>query len=111
MAAASKTTQEEVLKQLEPLSKALSKSVAQIWRMFVMNYVAKGVGEIFIAAFLVWVAEFFLGTHHHLYMIPFFLVAAAFAYDAIRLLINPYYFAMDDVMVRLKSEQLFLKGK
>lgn len=111
MATASKTAQEEVLKSLEPFSKALSKTVGQIWRMFVMRYIAKGIGEIFLSVFIVWIGWYVLDGTHRLWLIPFLVAAGLFVYDAIQLLIDPQYFAMNDVAVRVKSESLFLKGK
>jgi hypothetical protein len=101
----------QILKSIEPFSKALQKTVGQIWKMFVMRYVAKGLGEIFLAVFVTWIGWYFLRSDHRLWMLPFFIVSGVFIYDAIQLLINPWYFAMNDVAVRLKSEQLFLKKR
>ena len=97
---------DSTIKDLEPLSKALSKTAGQVWKMFVMRYVAKGLGEIFLGAFIAWVGWSYLHQNQRLWVIPFLVVGALFVYDAIQLLIDPYYFAMNDVAVRLKSEQL-----
>lgn len=106
---ASKPAESEIQKALEPLSKALSKTAGQIWKMFVMRYVGKGIGEIFLAIFITWIGYHYLNAHHAIWVIPFMIVSAVFIYDAIQLLIDPYYFAMNDVAVRLKSEHLFFK--
>jgi hypothetical protein len=104
-------SEEDVLKHLKPFSEALSKSVGQIWKIFVMRYVAKGLGEVFLSGFVVWIGWYFLHQNNRLWMLPFFIVAGIFLYDAIQLLINPWYFAMNDVAVRLKNEHLFFKSK
>ena len=113
MAAKNSTTsdKEDVMKQLEPFSKVLGKSVAQIWRVFVLRYVARGIAELFLAAFIVYVGWYVLNGDHRMWMLPFMLAGGLFVWDAIQVLIDPYYYAMNDVLLRIKSESLFLKGK
>lgn len=106
----SKTTKSttEALKELEPLSKALSKSAAQIWKMFVMRYVAKGIGEIFLAIATVLITHSYY-AHDRLGMLISYTIGSILVYDAIQVLVNPHYFAMNDVALRLKAEQLTWK--
>ena len=104
------TTEGEALAKVEPLAKLLGKTAGQIWKVFVMRYVGKGLGEIFLAVALVVVCHGYFGYNKWM-MLGSFVISGVFVYDAIQLLIDPWYFAMNDVAVRLKSEQLFLKGK
>lgn len=101
-------TEGEIEKSIAPISEALSKSVKEIWKMFVMRYIAKAVGEIFLAGCTVGLTFYYLGGHKMWQLLPLS-IAAVFIFDAIQLLLNPYYFAMNDVAVRLKSEQLLWK--
>lgn len=110
--AASKTTaadKKSAVNSLEPIAEALGKAAGQLWKMFVMRYVAKGLSEIFIALFIIWTSNYFLLPTQKIWHIPFFLVAGVFVYDAIQLLVDPHYFAMNDVAMRLKSEGFFKK--
>ena len=99
-------TEQEALTKVEPIAKLLGKTAGQLWKVFVMRYIAKGVAQIFLAIFLNWVCYIFL-WHQHSYnywmLIPL-IVGGILVYDAIQLLFNPYYFAMNDVMYRLKNE-------
>lgn len=98
------STVDDVMKNLGPLAKGLEKTAAQLWHMFVMRYVAKAVAEIFIALFIAGIDFYYVRGVNHLWQLPMLVMAAIFIYDAIQLLLNPYYFAMNDVSVRLKSE-------
>lgn len=97
-------SEEEALMKVEPIAKLLGKTATQLWKMFVMRYVAKGVAQIFLAVFLNWVAYIFLWHTHKYYMLIFLTGGGILVYDAIQLLFNPYYFAMNDVLYRLKNE-------
>lgn len=100
---------EDALSKIEPIAKLLGKTAGQIWKIFVMRYVAKGVSEVFIALVIGGLGYNLLHLTHPLWMLAPFGIAALFIYDAIQLLVNPYYFAMDDVAMRLKNENIFKK--
>ena len=98
--------QDEVTKQVASLSKTLQKSIGQIWQMFVMRYVAKGLAQVFLALFINIVAYIFLWqTHRYTMLIPLG-IAGVLIYDAIQLLTNPHYYAANDVLYKVKTEQL-----
>lgn len=97
----------EIVKMLEPFSKALGKAAGQVWKVFVMRYIARGVSELFLAGAVVYIGHDFIPVSHRPLLIIPYLIASVFIYDAIQLMINPYYFAMDDVAVRLKQENIF----
>jgi hypothetical protein len=102
-------TDSDLMRNLEPFSKALGKAAGQVWKIFVMRYVAKGVSEVFMAFVVSFVSYKSLNAHHSLWMLMPYIVSTILIYDAIQLLINPFYFAMNDVALRLKQENIFKK--
>lgn len=100
-------TEAEALMKVEPLAKILGKTAGQLWKMFVMRYIAKGIAQIFLAVFINVIAYIFL-WHQHAYnywlLIPLF-IGGVLVYDSIQNLANPYYYAMNDVLYRLKTEK------
>lgn len=99
--------EEEALQKIEPIAKLLGKTASQLWKMFIMRYVAKGIAQVFLAVFINWVAYIFLWAPHKYWMLAPLGVGGILVYDAIQLLANPYYFAMNDVLYRVKTEKLF----
>jgi hypothetical protein len=99
------TTKAEGLAAVEPLAKLLGKLPGELWKIFVMRYVAKGAAEVVIGGAFIWVASLKLWTNHFPYWcIPAVLTAILF-FDAIQLLINPRYFAMNDIIERVNAER------
>jgi hypothetical protein len=103
--AESKTTNKDVekaLASLGPLASIVGKSAATLWKIFVMKYVAEGLAElgagILISAGSIWL----LGDKNHWLLIPF-AMSTLCAYYAIQHLVNPWYPAMDDVIVHVKD--------
>ena len=101
------TTEAEALAKVEPIAKILGKTAGQLWKIFLFRYIAKGIAQIFLAVFINVVAYMYL-NHLHPYN-PWMLLPLAaggvLIYDAIQLLVDPYYFAMNDVLFRLKTEK------
>jgi len=104
MPAKKAVNEQDVLKHLAPFAEGLKKSVGQLWKMFVMRYVAKGIAEVFVAGVTMWIATDKLWTNHWGYWCIPFVISMVLMLDAIQLLINPYYPAMNDVVERLKKE-------
>jgi hypothetical protein len=98
-------TNDEALKKIEPLAKLLGKTAGELWKIFVWRYIAKGLGEVFLAIFGSWVGWAYLHQNDRLWVIPFLCVSGILIFDAIQLLVNPRYFAMNDVIDRLNAER------
>lgn len=100
-------TEAEALQKVEPIAKLLGKTAGQLWKMFVMRYIAKGLAQVFLAVFLNVICYIYLNHQHpyNLWMIIPLAVGGVLVYDAIQLLANPYYYAMNDVLFRLKAEK------
>lgn len=94
--------EKEAVDKLQPVAKLLGKAAGQVWKIFVMRYVAKGISELFAAAVIIWVTTDKLYANYWLWWLIPFAISVILAFDAIQLLVNPYYFAMDDVEKTLK---------
>ena len=106
MAASKKAaTTAEGLDAVGPLAKLVGKATGELWKIFVWRYIAKGLGEVFLAAFTSWIGWTYLHQNDRLWVIPFLCVSGVLIFDAIQLLVNPRYFAMNDVVERVKAEQ------
>lgn len=109
MAAAKKPvpTEAEIQQQVGKISDLVGKSVGQLWKMFVMRYIAKGIAQAFLAVFINLIAYVYLNHQHpyNLWMLIPLALGGVLVYDAIQLLANPYYYAMNDVLFRLKAEK------
>ena len=106
MPAKKKVNEEDVLKTLGPFADGLKKTVGQLWKIFIMRYVAKGLSELFVAGVIAWITTDKLYTHHWVYWLCIPLpIVLLFCLDAIQLLINPAYYAMNDVIERIKKER------
>lgn len=99
-------SEEDVIKQIAPLSKSLQKSAKELWGMFVKRYLAKGLAEIFLAVFINVVAYMFLWQDHKYWVLLPLGIGGVLIYDAIQLIVNPQYFAMHDVIYKLKTEKV-----
>lgn len=101
-----KSVEEEALAKLDPFAEGLKKTVEQLWGIFVRRYIAKGVAELFGAGVIAWLTYVKLWQDHWVYWlcIPFPAIMVL-AIDAIQLLINPHYYAMNDVAATIKRQQ------
>lgn len=99
-------TQDAINKALEPLAKGVKSTVGSLWKIFVRRYIAKGVSEMVAAGIIMWLTTDKLWAHHWVWWlcIPF-PVCVLLIFDAIQLLINPHYWAMNDIVERIKAER------
>lgn len=96
----------DAIKGLQPLAKVLQRTAEQLWKIFVMRYVAKGLSQVFLAVTLSGFSYLLLHRNHLIWITPFVVASLVLAYDAIQLLVNPYYYALNDVILRLRNEHL-----
>jgi|SRR5882672_6366288 len=97
-------TPESVLAGLEPLSGVLKQTVSTIWGIFVRRYVAKGLSFLVAAFAVVFVSIRLLGTETPWLFLPAVPVLVLLL-DSIQLLVNPQYFAMEDVLRKVNEEK------
>src|ERR1035441_3736221 len=90
------TTEAEGKAAVEPLAKLVGKATSELWKIFVWRYIAKGLGEVFLAVYGSYVGWIYLHQNDRLWVIPFLCVSGILIFDAIQLLFNPRYFAMND---------------
>lgn len=90
---ASDSETRELLTTIETLGKSL-------WSIVVRQYLVKGVGELFIAIALLVAAYELRSGIGYWALIPV-AVAKLFIWDAIRLIGNPKYFALQDAISRI----------
>jgi len=102
-------TTEDVMKALEPIAKGIGIAVSELWKIFTRQYFIKGVSQLF-AGIVSGLGTYFLGR----YLIPIGIVntvlvvagviwSLMFFYSAIPLLFNPQYFALNDIIEKIKG--------
>lgn len=87
---------------IEAIAKGMGVAAAELWGIFVRQYVVKGVTEVFTALVLIGVGVFTAITLKYWAFIPFAL-ALPFCYGAILLLGNPKYYAIQDITKKIKE--------
>lgn len=97
----SKGIPESVETALQTIAKGVGVAVTELWKIFVRQYVVKGISELFTAATLYTTAYFMLPLGWWA-LIPVVL-AKPFMYGAIMLLGNPAYYAINDITKRVKE--------
>lgn len=104
MAGKSETATEvdKVLAGLQPIADALKVAVTEVWNIYVRRYLAKGVSELMVSGAIAAAALIKLGNSNWVWL-PL-AVALLIAYDGIQLTINPSYFALNDIIERLRNE-------
>lgn len=101
---------DEVLKSLDPLAKTLGVAVTELWKIFCRQYLVKGVSQLFSGIIFI-IGAIFMG----IYLVPIsnWLIIAVigvsiwsilFIHSSIPYLFNCSYYALDDLMDRIKGE-------
>lgn len=93
---------QEAMKSLGPLGKMVGRSAETLWKIFVRKYVAMGVAQLVSAAGILGIS-FWLLPNKSLWLFLSFGLAGIPLYCAINNLINPQYFAMDDVITHVQD--------
>lgn len=87
---------------IEAIAKGIGVAAVELWSIFVRQYVVKGITEIFTALVLIG-AGIFLATQLGYWSIIPFAAALPFCYGAIMLVGNPKYYAIQDIIEKIKS--------
>lgn len=99
---AEKVTKENVMKQLQPLADALKVAVTELWTIFVRQSVVKGISSLFTALILT-IGAWALKDSIHFYALIPLTIAIVLIYDAIALIGNPKYQALEDITRKTKD--------
>lgn len=92
----------DALTALGPLAKSLGKTAGSLWKIFVRQYIARGIACTTVALASMGLAVWLLGDRS-LWLLLIAPLPGFFLYWGIQYLINPYYPAMDDVIVHVKN--------
>lgn len=92
----------EAKKVIESLAKGLGVAVTELWSIFVRQYVVRGANELFTAIVL-FVAAFFLKDYIGFFALIPVAVGIGFVYGAINYLGNPKYYALNDIVKRVRE--------
>lgn len=87
---------------VEAIAKAMGVAAAELWAIFVRQYIVRGITEVFTALVLIGVGVF-LAYHAGYYSLIAFGLALPFCYGAIMLLGNPKYYAINDITNKIKK--------
>lgn len=92
----------EAKKVIDALAKGLGVAAAELWTIFVRQSVVKGLNELFTALIL-FVFAFFLKDYISFWALIPTAIGIAFVYGAINYLGNPKYYALNDIVERVKN--------
>lgn len=92
----------EVKNALEKIAKGVGVAVAELWSIFVRQYLVKGVTCAFVGLVLS-VSAYFLKEHVGLFALLPATIAVWFYCNAILLIGNPKYYALEDLTERIQK--------
>jgi hypothetical protein len=96
------TEVEKALSSLGPLAQVVGKSAGYLWGIFIRKYVAIGLAQLVTAVGVSWISLWLL-PDKSMWLFVSFGIAGIFLYCAIVNLINPQYYALNDVIVKVKD--------
>ena len=87
---------------IDSLAKGLGVAATELWSIFVRQYIVRGANELF-TAIVFFVGAFFLKDYVGLYALIPTAIGIGFVYGAISYLGNPKYYALNDIVKRIKN--------
>lgn len=92
----------EARKAIDQLAKGMGVAATELWTIFVRQYVVRGANELF-TAIIFFVAAYCLKDYIGLWALIPTVVGVGFVYGAINYLGNPKYYALNDIVSRIKE--------
>lgn len=92
----------EAKKIIDTLSKGLGVAAGELWGIFIRQYVVKGISELFTAVVL-FVAAFVLFQFISWFALIPVAIGIGLVYGAINYLGNPKYYALNDIVKKIKG--------
>lgn len=86
---------------IESISKSVGVAATELWKVFVRQYIVRGISELFTAGILFTAGYLLWPAIRYFALIPIS-VGILFVYGAIVFLGNPTYYALTDVSERVK---------
>ena len=100
---------EEILATLKPVADAIGVAVSELWKIFTRQYLVKGIAQLF-SGIVFSAVTYYLGKYllvislNYLFLvIPLVIWSVLFFYSAIPLVFNPAYYAIEDILKKLKG--------
>lgn len=87
---------------IDSLAKGLGVAATELWTIFVRQYIVRGANELFTALVL-FVGAFFLKDWIQFWALIPAAIGVGFVYGAISYLGNPKYYALNDIVARIKK--------
>ena len=87
---------------VDQLAKGLGVAATELWSIFVRQYVVRGANELF-TAIVMFVAAYFLKDYIGFYALIPTAIGIGFVYGAISYLGNPKYYALNDIVRKIKG--------
>lgn len=87
---------------IDSLAKGLGVAAGELWSIFVRQYVVRGANELFTAVVL-FVSAFILWGFVQFWALIPVAVGIGFVYGAIAYLGNPKYYALEDIVKKIKE--------
>jgi hypothetical protein len=92
----------QVQEALNSAAKMLGVAVTELWTIFVRQYVVRGISEVFFGV-VIFLTAWSLRSHIGLWWLLASAPSHIFFYGAIQQLGNPKYFAIGDILGKVKS--------
>ena len=89
-------------KAVEAVAKSLGVATVELWKIFVRQYIVKGLANVFVAIVL-YVAAYLLWGAIGLFALIPISIATTIVYMAIPYIGNPQYYAIEDITTRVKD--------
>ena len=104
---------EEITKLLGPLAKTFNVAVSELWKIFVRQYVVKGLSQAVSAVLLIlfgWIMfSNRVGAENYLWAPAVsWVVGVGLVYQAVQYLGNPAYFALEDLIRKVRGKDGFV---
>ena len=87
---------------IDSLAKGLGVAASELWTIFVRQYIVRGANELFTALIL-FVAGFILWQFVQFWALIPVAIGIGFVYGAIAYLGNPKYYALEDIVKKIKE--------
>lgn len=96
------TLPDQVQEALNHAAKMMGVAVAELWSIFVRQYVVRGISELFFGVVIVSVA-LYLQSYIGLWWLAVAAPSMILFYGAIQYLGNPKYYAIEDIIKKIKT--------
>ena len=101
-----KMKNKNIIELLKPIADTFNVAVKELWGIFVKRYLVKGISEVFTAILITSPCLYYFNDVDWMVQITFsigLIISIVLVYDAIQLIFNPSYFALNEIIKQVKG--------